>query len=413
MNRTVHRLLAIVAVLAMLWLGITGIGMQGIDLAAEASHQPMSDPTGLSIIEGMYGQPAFAVVQVSDFAAEPLPRDLDLDGAIGTVLQAHRAAHPGAVASAAAVASADTGATIDLIELRVVDHVPIGQVMAGGQLEAFDALRGTPVEARAPRMIPQGRRLPPSLRQRLKTLHRFWDRSDTPGVYFEVVVGVVLWTLLVTGLVMYFRLLSARRRTRRPQWFWLAGGTWRGLHRSVSIVAALFLVFMAFTGTWIGVESSWSALWGRGVAGAVRPAAPTLDAAEVPALAAKVIGAARAAHPAAVIKVFRLRAFGAMKQGVLVDDGQPPNQWVFDATSGAPASLTEPAYPRTNFPFGVQVHEDMKHLHSGAMFGIPTRLMNLLAGLSLVFLSLSGIVVYVDLWWKRRKSGRGRLLWVK
>jgi uncharacterized iron-regulated membrane protein len=170
---------------------------------------------------------------------------------------------------------------------------------------------------------------------------------------------------------------------------------------------------MAFTGTWIGFESTWSAL-SRRPPGALQPqTSPSFSAAEVPVLAAKTVSAMQALHPDAAVKVFRLRTFGSMQQGVFVDDGQPPNQWVFDAASGRAASLTEPGYPHTNFPFGVQVHEDIKHLHSGAMFGLPTRLMNLFAGLALVFLSISGIVVYVELWRKRSQSGRRQLLWFK
>jgi len=37
--------------------------------------------------------------------------------------------------------------------------------------------------------------------------------------------------------------------------------------------------------------------------------------------------------------------------------------------------------------------------------------MNLLAGLSLLFLSVSGLTVYFDMWLKRRKSGRNSLVW--
>jgi len=38
-------------------------------------------------------------------------------------------------------------------------------------------------------------------------------------------------------------------------------------------------------------------------------------------------------------------------------------------------------------------------------------MMNLFAGLSLLFLSISGITVYIDMWLKRRQSGRGAFFW--
>jgi uncharacterized iron-regulated membrane protein len=53
----------------------------------------------------------------------------------------------------------------------------------------------------------------------------------------------------------------------------------------------------------------------------------------------------------------------------------------------------------------------MKHFHSGAMFGLSTRAMNLFAGLSLIFLSASGLYMYFDMWLKRRKGGRNNLFW--
>jgi uncharacterized iron-regulated membrane protein len=398
LSRIIHRILAFFAVLLMLWLASTGSSMQVIDLMALLAHTPQSDPTQLSIVEGMYGQPNFAVVQVADFSADSLPKDLDPVKALATVLEAAQLGKP--------------ALRVQWVELRVVEHRTIGQIEDGEKLRAFDALTGEEVAAVPPQPIPQGRRLPPSPRQTLKQLHRFWSRGEMPGVFVEVVVGLVLWTLLITGLVMYFKLLAARARIGRRQWFWLTGGVWRGLHRSVSILAAAFLLCMAFSGTWIGLESSWSALWGRQLNATPAPVA-LLQRAEMPQMMTTTLDAVRREHPDAAMKVIRLRTFGTMKQGVVVSAAEPPDQWVFDATSGRSAGLTEAAYPRTNFPFGVQIHEDMKHFHSGAMFGLPARLMNLFAGLSLLFLSISGSIVYLDLLGRRRKTGRQALVWTR
>ncbi len=97
-------------------------------------------------------------------------------------------------------------------------------------------------------------------------------------------------------------------------------------------------------------------------------------------------------HPDQLIKAIRLRIYGQVKEGVVIGtDGDVTNQFVFNADTGAPDSLTEQGYPMANFPFGVQVHENMKHFHSGAMFGVSTRVMSLLSGFSLTFLSISGL----------------------
>jgi uncharacterized iron-regulated membrane protein len=399
LNRNIHRILALFAALLMLWLGTTGSTIQVLDLKALLTHTPPSDPIQLSIVEGMYGPQNFAVLQVRDFSAAALPTSLDINQAIATVLQA---AH----------GSSGNGQTAEMtwIELRDSEDQPIGQVMRGNQLEAFNAVTGAPVTATPSPSIPQGGRLPPSLRQKLKTLHRFWNRGDTPGVYFEFLSGLVLLTLLITGILMYFRLLSARSRIGRRQWFWLSGGIWRGLHRGVSVLAAVFLLCIAFTGTWIGFESTMNAL-GRSGGGPARQPVRELSDAEVRAMTAVTMKAMQQLHSGAPIKVIRLRTFGQMQQGVVISGGSDTEQFVFNAETGEPASLTEPSYPKSGFPFGVQVHENIKHFHSGAMFGIPTRFMSLLSGLSVIFLSLSGLLMYFDMWLKRRKGGRKSLIW--
>ena len=347
------------------------------------------------------------------------------------------------------------------VELRMINGAPVGQVMLGTRLEAFNAVTGASVTPIPPVALPQGRALPPSLRQKLKTLHRFWNRSDTPGVYVEFLAGLFLMMLIVTGLVMYFRLLGTRVRQGRRSPLWLkGGGWWRGLHRVVSVLAAAFIFCIAFSGTWIGFESSYGPIKrvfagtppraaagqqrqaGQAASGGqpgqgARPAAgggqpgqgaggpgggrgrrnpidfiiPLRDA-EVQDMTATTLTAMHDLRPEEAIKAIRLRIFGQVKQGAVIStDGDTTNQYVFDADTGALDGLTEQGYPMSNFPFGVQTHENMKHFHSGAMFGVSTRVMNLLSGFSLTFLSISGLVMYFDMWRKRRRGGRTSLFW--
>jgi uncharacterized iron-regulated membrane protein len=357
------------------------------------------------------------------------------------------------------------------IELRMAEGVPIGQAMLGTKLVAFNAISGLPVGPVPPANLPQGRGLPPSLRQKLKTLHRFWDSSQTPGVYFEFLSGIVLWTMILSGLIMYFRLLGTRARQGRSSLFWIkgGGGWWRSLHRLISVVAALFLLWMSFTGTWIGFESSAgpvkrlfapkpvvfartaaqaaaSVLQGQQPQGqpvnggqqaqaqapgqpGTRPGGPggggprggglrnpldfilPLRDLEVRQMTAVTMNSMQQLYPALPIKVVRLRTYGQTKQGVVITGGDETNQYVFNADTGQPASLSEQGYPEGGFPFGTQVHENIKHLHSGAYFGIPARLMNLFAGFCLTFLSISGLVMYFDMWRKRRNTGKKGLFW--
>jgi len=206
---------------------------------------------------------------------------------------------------------------------------------------------------------------------------------------------------------MYFRLLKQRRRIGRKQFFWTVGGRLRGYHRAVSIIAAALLIVVAFSGTWLGFESSWHTF------AAPPPHTPTpeLSDADVLDMVGATVQALRLAEPSVRIKVLRVRGYGGMKQGVVITDEPVMRQLVFDTATGKEVSLTEPGYPSSGFPFGLQMHEDIKHLHSGFLFGIWARVLDLLAGLSLIFLCVSGLIVYFDMWNKRRSGGRGQFIW--
>ena len=96
---------------------------------------------------------------------------------------------------------------------------------------------------------------------------------------------------------------------------------------------------------------------------------------------------------------------------VVVVGSEPTRQLAYNTDTGKLAGLTEPGYPSGGFPFGRDVHQAIKHFHSGYMFGLTARWMDLFGGLSLIFLSGSGIFMYFDLWWKRRKTGRRSVFW--
>lgn len=397
--RTFHRIGGLVTVLLMLYMAGTGTMMQLLDLKALLRHAPETDPTIRSIEEGKYGNDDFPVIMLRDYGAAALPRGFDYGRAIGTVLGAMHKEDPGAAPT--------------FVELRVDGGVPIGQVQLGTHIDAFNAETGRRVTPIVPKPLP----LPQSLRESLKRLHRFWSRRDVPGVYFELLAGIALWMLIITGLVMYFRMLNARAKAKRRNLFWLSrGGLWRSLHRVVSVAAAVFLVAIAFSGTWLGFESVVHSLRvqqgpreGR-QANSAGLAVPLRDA-EVQDMTTTTLAAMQRLHPETPVKVLRLRVYGQMKQGVVVTGGGETTQLVFNADTGTPATLSDPAYPNSGFPFGTQMHEDIKHFHSGALFGLSTRCMNLFAGLSLLFLSISAMVVYFDIWRKRRRAGRHGLVW--
>lgn len=390
--RSFHRILAIITVLVMLYLGVTGTLMQILDLHALYTHAPENDPTMLSINEGRYGNGDIQVITDADLTARPLPAGLDYGRAFDVVLRSMHAAAPGAAPR--------------FVELRQVEGRTVGQVRLGKDVKAFDAQTGAPASSVSVKPL----RLPHSFREDLKELHRFWSRRDVPGVWYELGCGIVLWAMIITGLTMYFQLLAARMKIGRKQLFWFSGGWWKGLHRVISVAASVFLILIAFTGTWLGVESVWHSLVFK--PGPGPDVSSPLSDDEVRRMSGATLADFRRLEPQTPIKVLRVRVYGGMKQGGIVTGGAETRQVLFDTATGKVATLTEPGYPASGFPLGTQTHEDIKHLHSGFMFGLPTRLMNLAAGLSLIYLCISGIVMYVDLWARRTKAGRKGLVWV-
>ena len=59
----------------------------------------------------------------------------------------------------------------------------------------------------------------------------------------------------------------------------------------------------------------------------------------------------------------------------------------------------------------MDVHEWVKHFHSGYLFGLPARVLDLLAGLALVFLSVSGLIMYFEMYRRRVRAGRKGAFW--
>jgi uncharacterized iron-regulated membrane protein len=397
--RIVHRILSVIACLVLLYLGVTGSLIQILDLKEILGGAPESSVGMQSINEGKNGHPDYAVLTSGDYTAAPLPAYFDVLKGLGIALRGLHEQRP------------DSQPTF--VEMRSSDGATIGQAHFGQSafdpnhdeegLVAVDATTGAVVHpVSVPPPIP-----PHSFRETLKKWHRFWVHHDVPGVYAELLAGIALWSLLVTGLIMYFRLLRQRRRIGRKQLFWMAGGRLRGYHRAVSVIAALLLIVVAFSGTWLGFESSWHTF----VSPPPHIRTPELSDAEILGMAGATLQALRATEPSVRIKVLRVREYGGMKQGVVVTDEPVTRQLVFNTVEGKEVSLTELGYPTSGFPFGLQMHEDIKHLHSGFLFGLWARVLDLLAGLSLIFLCVSGLVMYLDMWNKRRSGGRGQFFW--
>ena len=397
--RTVHRVVSLFVVLVTFYLGISGTLIQLIDLQTLFRHAPATDPEMMAIREDKDGPDDFAVLETAEYTAPALPANFDYQRALSKLVDA---AH-----------TTLRDAPLDYAEMRMLQSGPIGRVQSGNQLLRVDFATG---QARVS-PVPRRERPAPSTRNTIKGLHRMTSFGDW-ALWINPIVGIALGAFVVTGVVMYWQLLSARKRIKRPQWFWVAGGWWRTLHRWLSIVAAVFILAIALSGTWLAVESLDFGFYlahhlpqpGQPM---VRESGVTpLQDAQLPAMLTTTSGGYKSSLADQPLKVLRLRVYGGMPQGVVVTGlGDDTQQTVFNAVTGRRVGLSEPGYPATGFPFGWQAHQIAKQIHRGSYIGLSGRWMDLFGGLSIVFLSLSGAVMYFDLWNRRRRSGRRALLW--
>ncbi len=402
-----HRIVSIVVVAVTLYLGLTGTLIELIDWRTIVTAPPPTDANLRAMREDFTGPGNYLVEQAEDYTAAKLPADTQLERLLATVVSGAR--HTLGPAS------------FRYVELRVVDGRPVGQVKTQDGELRFDATTGASLGQVPMSPIDERKGPPDSQRNTVKHLHRMTTFGDW-ALWINVFVGTGLMILLVTGLVVYIKAYAARLKLGRVNPFWTGGDWWRSLHRIVSVVCCLFLLVIAASGTWLAVESLVFGYYlktnlvtlpnGRHVpaAFAVDPSSPMDDAALAPMLKSSLTHY-RAAHPTAGIRVVRLRYYGGRPQGVIVTGDDPARQLVYDTNTGQSLGLTEPWYPQTGFPFGWEAHQIAKSIHRGDYFGLTGRATSTLAGLAMIYLSMSGIIMYFQMWRKRRKAGKTSFFW--
>lgn len=397
--RSLHRIITFFVVAFTLYLGITGTLIQFVDLRSILTRAPAADANVRAMRESFDGPGDYVVISTPDHTAAPLPDKADYDAMLATTLKAGHA-----VFGASA---------LSFIELRMADGKPVGQVKSGHDILRIDAASGATL-AKAPEV--QEDQSPASDRNTFKRLHRMTTFGDW-ALWINIIVSAALAVLIVTGTIMYWNLLQGRWKLGRKAIIWSAGGVWKTLHRAFALICGIFLVVVTLSGAWLAVESLGLALYFKEMRTSGKPMGPPPDAssplrdAELPAMLHTTLAAYHRLRPDIKIRVVRLRYYGDMPQGAVISDGEEARQYVFNAVTGRRVSETELGYPRTPFPFGWQAHQIAKSIHRGDFFGLTGRWMDLLAGFAMIYLSVSGIVMYYELWKKRRKAGRKGLIW--
>lgn len=392
-----HRFVTIFIVIFTLFLGITGVLIQSVDLRSILFRYPANDANVMAMREAFDGPGDFIVRQSSDYTAQSLPSAFNYEAALGTVIRVAR--------------SVDGGGQPSYLEFRMVDGRPVGQIGVGPGHVRIDPKDGTVIEVTA--ADKQESQSPASIRNDFKHLHRMTTFGDY-ALIINLLVSVGLVVLLVTGTIIYYRLWKQRRKMKRPNLFWSAGGTWRTLHRAISITAALLLVVVTLSGAWLAVESAGLAIYMRThpfKPGDRPPASAPIDLTVAPAMLRTALASTKSEAPQAPITALRLRNYGGYAQGVVITGGDDQQQLVFDTRDGSRMTLTEPGYPPVPFPFGWQAHQYAKSIHRGDFFGLTGRWLDLIAGLAMIYLSASGIEMYYSMWKRRKNTGRRQILW--
>ena len=427
--RPIHRIIGSIIMVFLLYFAVTGASIQLVDLHAILTHAPATNPEMVQIREGTNGPTNYVVIQATDYAAAPLPESFDFNAALATVL---RAVHETA-----------GDEPMRFVEFRNVGGKAVSLVRTSDKTLSFDSESGEPLAnagrrgaraagrngnaraagsaAAAGTGTPTGGGQPFSWHAAIKAWHRLMVIGNWFAI-FNAIIGIGLFVMIVTGLVLYFRLLRARSRAGLKGFFWVSGGWWRSIHRWVSVVAAIFILVVSVTGTLLAIDAFGLGLYqvthknagkyARFPPGAVDDFSSPLPEDKLPAMLQTTLSSGRQTAGAGPIKVVRLRYFNGIPQGVLIaGTGDNTSQLVFNAETGKRMSITEPGYPKTHYHLGWNYHEIVKEIHRGDFFGLPGRFMDLFAGLSIIYLSISGGVMYFDMLRRRRRGGRTEMFW--
>ncbi len=248
-----------------------------------------------------------------------------------------------------------------------------------------------------------------------KYLHRF----QFVGTYWPILMALLsigMVVLVVTGLVHYLKLYRMRARAGRRQAFWKGGDWWRRLHRWTALAASALVIWVTLTGLALSVDSVGSivhqALNGKRAPDALSGdrSSPITDG-ELAGMTRTTLAAFAKAEPDTGIKVLRLRYFAGYPQGAVVAADADTSQHIFNGRTGARMRMWEQGYPDLSFPTGWEYHQKLKQLHRGDLFGLTGRWLQLAGGVSLLYLAISGLYMYHQLWSRRRKAGRGAPVW--
>ena len=172
----------------------------------------------------------------------------------------------------------------------------------------------------------------------------------------------------------------------------------RQIHRWIILVSALFLLIVATTGVILQVQRLTGEDEDRDQAA---PGVLAMPADAYAPMLAKTLEVARGREPKRPITSIELQMAGDEPQGVVTFPGDPGRQITVDPRDGK--VLKDEAHEAESL---------ILRIHSGEILGEPGVVLGVFWGSALVLLSITGFIVYLEVYRRRRKaSGKNGLFW--
>ena len=235
----------------------------------------------------------------------------------------------------------------------------------------------------------------------LRDVHQFHlrllirNRAD-PGKKIMSWAGVVILFLLLSGLYLWWPL---KRVT--IQWTGSSRRTWFDLHNAVGIFSLMFLLILAVTGVMIGFEHQTTPLLYH-LTGSQPARRPDIELSPPPG--------ATPITPDRALEIARAALPGAAPFEINAPDRKEPYEirlrFPEDRTPGGRSTVViDPFTGKVLFsqgsrtaPAGARLVIANRAIHTGDIFGIPSKVLMSLASMMLVVQVVSGALM----WWKRK-----------
>jgi uncharacterized iron-regulated membrane protein len=219
---------------------------------------------------------------------------------------------------------------------------------------------------------------------------------------WSVVIFVIM---LITGLILWFpgqmRLLKQSLTIKRKASFKRLN---YDLHNVLGFYASVVLLVTALSGLYFafkGVKTAASFIAGSKLGqGKAIVAAKPLQIDSLPVRYNKIYTEAKIKYPGAISTSFSLRGKGELRLRMIYPYRWARNQntFFYEATTGA--MIRAKLYKDFN---GADLIEATNYdLHTGRLFGLPSKILSFLAALVAASLPVSGFII----WWKKRKKPR-------